>query len=633
MPLIATRGASSVQGFGQFAQASTPVYVEDVFSTSLWTGNDTTQTITNGIDLSTKGGLAWIKSRAAYGHILSDTSRGTGKFLSSNTTDAQGTDAQDVTAFNTTGFTVGNNSRINNSSFTYVGWTFRKQPKFFDVVTFTAPASGSLTVNHNLGSTPGFITTKRTDSGSSWISYHRSTGAGKYLSLNTTNAAATFAPVWANVTSTSFEVTVGVEVDANGTYVAYLFAHDAGGFGLTGLDNVISCGTFTTDGSGNATVNLGYEPQWVLYKGVSGTGAASDWTLADTMRGYAFSGGKYLAPNQSQAEGGLAGNPTATGFVVSDTINTTWIYIAIRRGPMKVPTDATKVFTPVVANTQVFETAGFPVDMVMNQRRDSGANIVTDRQRNAGLGTYSGGNESSFGGFMPSTGYWDNMTGYTGYFQSPGSSAVYWNFRRAPSFFDVINWYITGSSNLRINHNLTVTPELIISKPRSQSSDWYVYHKDTGVNGYLVLNSTAAAAAGSGAFGTPTSTEIGMNTSGFGYNSFYYAVSYLFATCAGVSKVGSYTGTGTTLQINCGFTAGARFVLIKRTDSTGDWYVWDTARGIISGNDPYLLLNSASAEATSTDYIDSYSAGFELSSTAPAAINASAGTFIFLAIA
>jgi hypothetical protein len=116
-------------------------------------------------------------------------------------------------------------------------------------------------------------------------------------------------------------------------------------------------------------------------------------------------------------------------------------------------------------------------------------------------------------------------------------------------------------------------------------------------------------------------------------NASYNYVAYLFATCAGVSKVGSYTGTATTLQIDCGFTSGARFVLIKRTDSTGDWYVWDTARGIVSGNDPYLLLNSTAAEVTNTDYIDTYSAGFEISSTAPAAINASGGTYIFLAIA
>jgi hypothetical protein len=97
--------------------------------------------------------------------------------------------------------------------------------------------------------------------------------------------------------------------------------------------------------------------------------------------------------------------------------------------------------------------------------------------------------------------------------------------------------------------------------------------------------------------------------------------------------VGSYTGTGTTKQIDCGFTAGARFVMIKRTDSTGDWYVWDSARGIVAGNDPYLLLNSTAAEVTSTDYIDTYSAGFEISSTAPVAINANGGTYLFLAIA
>jgi hypothetical protein len=110
-------------------------------------------------------------------------------------------------------------------------------------------------------------------------------------------------------------------------------------------------------------------------------------------------------------------------------------------------------------------------------------------------------------------------------------------------------------------------------------------------------------------------------------------VAYLFATCAGVSKVGNYTGTGTTLQVNCGFATGARFVMIKRTDDSGNWFVWDTARGIIAGNDPYLLLNSSAAEVTNTDYIDPYSPGFELSSTAPAALNASGGTYIFLAIA
>jgi hypothetical protein len=121
----------------------------------------------------------------------------------------------------------------------------------------------------------------------------------------------------------------------------------------------------------------------------------------------------------------------------------------------------------------------------------------------------------------------------------------------------------------------------------------------------------------------PTSTVFTVGTSNSASSQTY--VIYLFTTCAGVSKVGSYTGTGTTQTINCGFTAGSRFVMIKRTDSTGDWYYWDSARGIVSGNDPYLLLNSTAAEVTSTDYVDTDSAGFEISSTAPAAINASGG--------
>ncbi len=71
----------------------------------------------------------------------------------------------------------------------------------------------------------------------------------------------------------------------------------------------------------------------------------------------------------------------------------------------------------------------------------------------------------------------------------------------------------------------------------------------------------------------------------------------------------------------------------NRTDSTGDWYVWDTTRGITSGNDPYLNLNNANAEVTNTDYIDPLNAGFTVTSSASAAINASGGQYLFLAIA
>jgi hypothetical protein len=71
--------------------------------------------------------------------------------------------------------------------------------------------------------------------------------------------------------------------------------------------------------------------------------------------------------------------------------------------------------------------------------------------------------------------------------------------------------------------------------------------------------------------------------------------------------------------------------MIKRTDSTGDWYVWDSARGMISGTDPYLLLNVQSSQVN-TNNVYATTGGFQIVGTG-AGFNASAGAYIFLAIA
>lgn len=119
----------------------------------------------------------------------------------------------------------------------------------------------------------------------------------------------------------------------------------------------------------------------------------------------------------------------------------------------------------------------------------------------------------------------------------------------------------------------------------------------------------------------------GANVSGSTY------VAYLFATKAGISKVGSYTGNGTSQTINCGFTTGARFILIKRTDATGDWYVWDSVRGIIAANDPHLSLNTTAAEVTTNDSVDPASVGFIVNQVAATNINVNAASYIYLSFA
>ena len=313
---------------------------------------------------------------------------------------------------------------------------------------------------------------------------------------------------------------------------------------------------------------------------------------------------------------------------------------------MKTPEAGTEVFMPIALNapgndTQI--TTNFPVDLSMAFTRPGGDGSNTtfvDRLRGFPTTNTSSGNRvlvsaSTTAEYADTAKLfgWDNTSVKVGSGQGSGSFVNYF-LKRAPGFMDVVCWTSTASTNRRINHNLTVPPELILCKSRNNAQNWAGYVAPLGINKGVVLNNTGASFNATGLWGTsaPTSTDFGMDESYY-FPSGYTVVTYLFATCPGVSKVGSYTGTGADLNVDCGFSAGARFILIKRTDSTGDWYVWDSARGIAAGNDPYLLLNSTAAEVTSTDYIDPLASGFTVTSSAPAALNASGGSFIFFAVA
>ena len=645
------------------------VFIEDVFSTWLYTGTGSSLTINNGIDLSTKGGLVWGKDRTnnASNHILIDTNRwsaGNNALLYSNLTNSQQGYTQAITAFSTTGFTLGTGTGVggNNASGTnYVSWTFRKQPKFFDVVTWTGTGAAPHWISHSLGVVPGCVIIKATSATGlgNWFVVHRSTNGFGTLQTDQGFAGTTFPGIaasspWLGATTTQIDVQ---SFSSNGgTYVAYLFAHNAGGFGLTGTDNVISCGSFTTDASSKFSVSLGYEPQWLLLKSTSQDFPES-WYVVDTMRGFAHEQFSTLSPNSSAAEAANNSNyvfPTATGFASgAQTIlgaSREYIYIAIRRGPMKTPTTGTSVFSP---NNTVFSsshrgtviTTGFPVDMQLYYDTiNASYRLAVDRLR--------GANSTTGGGVIlvpPTTGAetslsaaqaWDNTS-----FQIPSAGAntstIYWSFRRAPGFFDVVCWTGDGVFGRPMPHNLGVVPELIIFKTRTQiyAVDWVVWQTNLGGSppsglNYLYLNSSGAISTSyQPQEALPTSSQLNLRPSGAGNASGFTYVAYLFASCPGVSKVGSYTGNGSSQTIDCGFTGGARFFLVKRTDSTGDWWVYDSARGITAPADPALRLNSTAAEVTSADAVDPTSVGIVVNQEATCNINVSSATYIYLAIA
>jgi hypothetical protein len=295
---------------------------------------------------------------------------------------------------------------------------------------------------------------------------------------------------------------------------------------------------------------------------------------------------------------------------------------------MKVPTTGTSVFAPAIGNNsataggEIF-TAGFPVDFFMRKVRAT-TDYAPFAYSRLTTGKYLVTGTTAAEATDTST-WFDDNDGIRYQYPSNFSDQIGWLFQRAPGFFDVVCW--TGAGQSTVQHGLTVVPEIVITKARSFSDNWDVDAIQSGSSNYqrLRLNTTGAKLFNVAA---PTSTVFTPPSS---VNGATY-VTYLFATCPGVSKVGSYTGTGSPLTINCGFTGGARFVMIKRTDNTGDWYVWDTARGIVSGNDPYLVLNKTDPEITTNDTIDPDNSGFIVNQTFTD-LNGNGATYIFLAIA
>jgi hypothetical protein len=646
---IVLNAASGVGGAGE--------NVEDIFSTFTYKGAGSAQNVTTGIDGQNEGALVWIKSRAdSDRHLLFDTARTNGYYLPSNLTDSGGniTAASNSSPFITsTGFSIASaHNWMSATNETYVSWTFRKAKNFFDIVTWTGDGSSSQTISHNLGSTPGLIICRRYSDAGQWITGHRY-DYSKYFTLNTDNAAAAWNGNW-NATATTFTAhTAGNNeyslTHSGSSYVAYVFAHNNsdGGFGPDGDADIIKCGSYTGN-SGAQEINLGFEAQWVLLKRSDGSDGTYDfWHLTDIVRGMpvldSISDAPVLIPNASDTESTGYSNirPTANGFAFSqgnsgENINGhTYIYMAIRRGPMATPTSGSNVFAidydDSFSSENAIYVSNFLTDMGI-QTNTAGYNkrISTRFTPRRFLEIDNNGAEST-----SSSNYtWDFMKGWNN--QSIATTWFSWMWKRAPGYFDVVAYNPTSTSNQTITHNLGVKPEMVWIKQREAISgnnrEWAV-----GAPDILGINANTLSLNNNYANGTlnynmftqqPTATQFVLhgNENGISSNGGKY-IAYLFATLEGVSKVGSVSHSGSSTDVDCGFSSGARFVLLKRTDATGDWYIWDSTQGIVSGNDPYLLLNSTAAQVTNTDLIDPLSSGFQISD------DLTDGTYLFYAIA
>ena len=422
-------------------------------------------------------------------------------------------------------------------------------------------------------------------------------------------------------------------------------------FGDAGDQNVIKCGSYTTDSNEDATGNLGFEPQWVLAKRTDSTG---DWRLYDSMRGLANaqdvaanSGGSiFLEANDNAAETNSSKiGLTSTGFYADqDGANRTYIYVAFRRPDGyvgKPPELGTGVFAIDQGNssaTQMF-TSGFPVDFATEKFYTTGsynwgaASRLTAKNY---LYTNTTAAEAAYSSFT-----FDQMDGW-GANSGWDSTAISYMWKRHAGF-DVVAYEGDGVSTGRnIPHSMNKAPEMMWVKSRSASENWYVYHK--GHNGgsgpehwFTSLNTDGVEQDHGPAWAdtVPTSTyfTVGGDTAVNKNNDDYIAM--LFSSVSGVSSVGSFTGDGTnngSHEITCGFTP--RFLIIKCVTSGvnfSHWRVWDSLNGLDgSGNESYLKLNTNGAKVDGYDYIDTTSTGFKFN-TNFGPVNGSGNKMIYYA--
>lgn len=647
---------SNIKKLMMSAAGGAGLNIEEIFSSYAYRGTGSNTSIVNDIDISTEGGAVLIKNinSTSVKPIMQDTENGASSHWESNSNSSYISAADCVTAFNSNGFSIGTNAKVNTGSARYRSYTFRKASKFFDVVQYTG--NGSVrTISHNLGTAPGFIIFKSDVGFDSYI-YHRSLGATKYMRWNETDGPQTQSAYFNNTEPTASVFTVGTAnpINRNGdTITAYLFAHNNndGGFGPDGDKDIIKCDEYTGNGSSTGPeIDIGFEPQFLIIKPQYGLGWQAnieDYIILDDISGIHLSGTVDFWWNNNKTtasqKSGDRISLTPTGFKL-DSNNAQfnysgrkYIYIAIRRGPMAVPTNVRDVFDtnsysstlPYYKNSSASHN-GFPVDMAINISTSTGTSNrrLYDRSRyNQKLLTDATSAQQSGSG-SESFEYMNGVNLVT----SSSYHAHMW--RRAPSYFDVVP-FTESSAGSAVTHNLGAVPEMMWVKGLNVNQDWYVYHKDLGNAAYLELNDSAAATTSTNATWNNTSPTETQFTIG-GYLTSYNYIAYLFATADGISKVGSYTGDGTSdgsHAIDCGFSNGVRYVLFKRTDSTGDWWFFDTERGLTSGADTRMNLNTTAAQYNGINDINSTTTGFDFRSAGGSDLNVNNATYIFYAIA
>jgi hypothetical protein len=271
---------------------------------------------------------------------------------------------------------------------------------------------------------------------------------------------------------------------------------------------------------------------------------------------------------------------------------------------------------------------------------------LTNGENDGGSNTLTAFNSDGFTLYDPG-GWAVNGTGktYVGWAWDAGSSTVantdgsISSSVRTNNYLSIVSYTGNGANNATVGHGLGTTPSVVIVKSRDGTQEWIVYHSDLTTNKNLLLNTTNAEGAWNEGYITlPTSTTFrltgGPNLQNIN-TSTHKHIAYCFAPVEGYSAFGSYTGNGSATDGPFVYTGHrTRWLMVKRTDSSGSWWMWDTERDTYNLADAVLRSNSNVSENTYSGLtdVDILSNGFKWRGNG-ADVNASGGSYVFMSFA
>jgi hypothetical protein len=200
--------------------------------------------------------------------------------------------------------------------------------------------------------------------------------------------------------------------------------------------------------------------------------------------------------------------------------------------------------------------------------------------------------------------------------------------------FSIVGYNGNQVGGATVGHGLSKAPEMVLIKQRTSAGHhWKSIMPPLGAGKALYLNLTNAAASGQFNNTLPTSTVFTLDTDTNCNESGADHIAYAFHSVEGYSKVGSYTGNGSTdgTFVHCGFRPA--YVMVKPTSRTGRWRIKDAVRDVDNVMDKRLAAEGSDEEATgTTEYLDFTSNGFKIR-TAEGQWNGNGETNIFIAFA